>query len=250
MFLGLDQFLHHRLGVSVGGVDDDGVGTGLHQRCDAVECVDGHAHTGSHTQAALVVLAGHGFVLGLGDVLIGDESHQVVVLVHHGQFLYLVLLQYLCSGGQVGLLIGSDEMLARHHLVDLSVEAVLKAEVAVGDDAHQQVVLIHHGNTADVILCHHGERLTDRASLAYGDGVVNHAVLGTFHDSHLASLFLNRHVFVYHADTALSCYRYGHGCLGHGIHGCSDKGDVEANVTGEPGAQGHRFGQHFRIGGN
>ena len=78
--------------MSVGGVDDDGVGASVDESLHAVESVACDTYSCSHAQTALDILACHRLVLCLGYVLIGDESDEVVVFVHYGEFLYLVLL--------------------------------------------------------------------------------------------------------------------------------------------------------------
>ena len=146
----------------MGGVDDDSVGTGTHQGLHALQRVGGDTNAGSHAQTAFGILAGHGLVLGLGDVLIGDEAHETVVLVHHGQFLYLVLLQDVGSCHQVGLLMGGHEVVLRHDLIHGTVQAALEAQVTVGDDTHQPLLIIDDGDTADVVLGHDVEGLRHR----------------------------------------------------------------------------------------
>ena len=95
----------------MGRVDDDSVGTGIYEGLHTVEGVEGDTDTGSNTQTALLILTCHRLVLGLGDVLIGDKTDKVVVLVDNRQLLYLVLLQNLCSGSEVGLLMCGDKSL-------------------------------------------------------------------------------------------------------------------------------------------
>ena len=236
--------------MAVGRVDDDGIGTGIHQCLGALQRVGGHAHTCCHAQPALLILAGHGLVLGLCNVLIGDQSHQSAFLVDDGQFLNLVLLQNLGGSLQVGLLMGGDEILTGHHLVNLLVKAALEAQVAVGDDAHEAVVLVDHGNAADVVVGHDGKSLGNGAAATNRHRIVDHAVLGTLHDSHLAGLSLYRHVLVNHADTAFTGDGNGHCRFRHGIHSSRHKRDVQFYVPRETCFQLYCLGQHFRISGN
>ena len=91
--LGFDQFLDHRLRMTMSRIDDDGIGTSVDESLHTIERISRHTHTCCHTQTSLLVLTGHRLVLGLGDILIGDESDQTVILVHNGQFLNLISLQ-------------------------------------------------------------------------------------------------------------------------------------------------------------
>ena len=105
----------------MGGIDDDSVSTGIHESLHTIEGIEGDTHTGSHTQTTLLILTCHRLVLGLGDVLIGDKTDEVVVLVDNGQFLDLVLLQYLCRGSEVRLLVSGDKVVLRHYLLHRAV---------------------------------------------------------------------------------------------------------------------------------
>ena len=231
--------------MTVGGVDDDGVDASVHQGLHAVQRVGRHTDAGSHAQTALVVLARHGLVLGLRDVLIGNQSHQVVVLVHHGQLLYLVLLQNVGSRRQVGLLVRGDEVVLRHNLVHGTVQATLEAQVAVGHNAHQVALVVYHGNTANVILRHDVQSLGNGRPQGNGYRVVYHTVLGTLHNCNLASLVLYRHILVDDADAALASNGNSHLALRHRVHGSRHEGHVQHNVTREARLQFYRFRQYL-----
>ena len=226
----------------MGRIDYDGIGSGFHQSVHTLERVGGNAHAGCHAQAAFLVLAGHGFVLGLSDVLISNQSHEAAVLVGHGEFLDFIFLQNLRGGHEVGLLRGGHEVVLCHHLVDEFVKVALEAEVAVGHDAHEAALVGHYGNTADVVFAHQGQRVAHGAAPANGHGVVNHAVFGTLHNSHLPRLFLDAHVLVYHADTTFAGNGDSHFALGHGVHCGSDKRDLQLDVARELGFEGNGTG--------
>ena len=228
-------------------IDDDSVCSGIDKSLHTVESVGSHSHAGSHAQTAFAVLASHWLVLCLCDVLVCDKSHEVVVLIHHGQFLDLVFLQNLSSRGEVGLLVSSDEVLLRHHLVHLLVEMALKAKVAVGDDAHEVVVIIDDGDSSDMVFSHHVESILHGRTAANGHRVVYHTVLSTLHDSHLACLFFNRHILVDNSDTALTSDGDGHLRLGNSVHGSCYERDIQLDISGEPCLQFYRFWQYFRV---
>ena len=81
---GFAQAVDDRFGVSVSCVNDDGVGTGLNEGFHALHCVGCDAHAGCHTESAFVVFASHGLVFGLGDVFIGNQTHEAAVVVDDG----------------------------------------------------------------------------------------------------------------------------------------------------------------------
>ena len=161
----------------------------------------------------------------------------MAVFIDHGQFLDFVFLKDLCCSGEIGLLVGGDEVFLGHDLIDEFVEVTLEAQVPVGDDTDKQVVLIHHGNATDMVFRHHGEGILHRLSLTDGDGVIDHAVLCSFDDGHLPGLLIHRHVFVDDADTTLTGNGNGHFRLRDSIHGGSNERNVQLDVTGEHGFQ-------------
>ena len=95
----------------MGCINDDGISTSVHQCLHTVEGVIGHTNTGSYAQTTFVILAGHRLVLGLRNILIGDQSDQVVVFIHHRQLLNLILLKDLGSSCQIGLLMGGHQVI-------------------------------------------------------------------------------------------------------------------------------------------
>ena len=93
------------------GINDNGINTSLYQGLCTVERINSDTDTSSNTQTALVVLAGHRLVLGLRDILISDQTHEMVGIVNHGEFLYFVFLKNLCSSRQICALVCSDQIL-------------------------------------------------------------------------------------------------------------------------------------------
>ena len=81
--------------MAVCGIDYDSIGTGVYKSLHTNQGIVGDTYTCGNAQTALAVLAGHGFVLGLGDVLIGDKTNQLTVVVYYRKLLDLVLLKYL-----------------------------------------------------------------------------------------------------------------------------------------------------------
>ena len=233
----------------MGRINDDGIGTSLHQSLGALQSVGCHAHSSCNAQTAFLVFAGHGLVLGLGYVFIGDETYQMIILVYHWQLLDLVLLQDLGGSGEVGLLMSCHEILAGHHVIDLPVEPTFKAKIPVRNDTNQPIVVVHDGNAADMIVAHHGQRILYRTAQADGYRIVDHSVLCSLHDGHLTRLRFNGHILVNDSDATFTGYGYGHGRFRNGVHRRRYERDVQVNVTRELGFQLYRFRQHLRISG-
>ena len=216
--------------VAVSGIEYHGVHILGVKRRYPVEYVGGDTHPGGYPQAPLVVLAGIGVILHLGDVAVGYESNEFSGMVYHRQFLYLVPEQDFGGVLEVGV-VGGDEPLLRHDLLYLPRSVFLETEVAVGDDAYQRPVGRDDGDAAYAVLLHEAQRVAYGILLENGDRVVNHAVFGTFHLPHLRCLLLDRHVFVYHSDTSLPCERDGQRGFGDRIHCGGYDGNVKTNVS-------------------
>ena len=81
--------------MTVCGIDYDSIGSCVNKCLHALQGIGGNTYTGSYAQTALAVLASHGFILSLGDILVCDKTYQLTVVVHNRQLLNLILLKYL-----------------------------------------------------------------------------------------------------------------------------------------------------------
>src|SRR4029450_11703032 len=88
-------------GVPVRGVDDDDVDVGVDQELGAQEALLAHGGRRGGAQAALLVLAGAGELVGLLDVLDRDQADAAIGVVDDQQLLDTVLVQE-----PLGLLLG------------------------------------------------------------------------------------------------------------------------------------------------
>ena len=247
MFLNLFQFLSHPARMPVRRVYHDGIHPGIHQGRHPLERVMRHTHAGRHAQPPVGILRGKRLVLRLRDILVSHQPDELVIGIHHRQLLYLVLLQDVGRRFQVGSLLRGNQVFLRHHLLDGLVHVAPEAQVAVGHDAHQVVLLVHYRDAPDFIFRHHGQGLPHRLPAQDAHGIGYHAVFRTFHETHLPSLFLYRHVFVYHADAPLARNGNGQFRLGHRIHGGRHERNVQLYVARETGRQIDLAGKDFRI---
>ena len=92
-FLSRADHVEQQPGVAVGGVDDEHVDAGLDQRGGALPGVAEVADRGADEQAAVGVLGGVGELLGLHEVLDGDQPGEPALVVDDRQPLALVLAQ-------------------------------------------------------------------------------------------------------------------------------------------------------------
>ena len=188
--IGLFDGLHggeHAGGVAVGGVEADGVHFGVDQRGDAVHHIAGDANGGGAEQAALAVLGGVGVLLGLLDVLDGDEAAQHVVFVHQRQFFDAVLGEDLARLLQRGAHRGGDEVFRGHDLGDLAGIVGLKAQVAVGEDA-DQLAVFGDGHAGDAVARHQFLRVGDEMIRGEEERIGDDAVFRALDLVHLRGL--------------------------------------------------------------
>ena len=169
-------------------------------------------------------------------------------MIDDGQLLDLVFLQYARSCLHVGGLIGSDEIVLGHDLVDAFEHILLEAQVTVGHDAHEIILVVHHRYAADAVFGHQAERILDRRAALDGHGVIYHPVFSPLDYRHLACLLVDRHILVNHSDATLARDGNSHLRLGHGVHGGGDKRDFQLDVARELGRQIDLARQNVRIG--
>ena len=174
----------------------------------------------------------------------------MVLLVHHRQLLDFVLLQNLGSGNQVGLLMSGHQILFRHHIIDHLVKVAFKTQVAVGHNTHEMILIIHNGDSTDMIFSHHIQCILYSRSSTDGNRVVNHSVLSSLDDGHMASLVFNGHILMDYTDTSLTGDGDCHLRFRYRIHGSGHERNVQLDVPREFRFQLYHFRQHLRISGN
>ena len=186
-------------------------------------------------------------VLHLGDVLIGNQPHQAAFVVHHGEFLDLVVEQHFGRVLQLGLAGRNQSVAGGHDLADGTLHVALETQVAVGDDADEPAVAVDDRDTADFVLGHQVEGIAHGVVARNGHGVVNHAVLGALDAAHMGRLFGDGHVLMDDADAALACQRDGQRRFGHGVHGGGHHRYLKLDVTRESRFELHQVRGHLRI---
>ena len=236
--------------MAVGGVEHKGVHIGSKELLRALQRVRSDANGSCHAQTAAIVLAGVGVLLHIVDVLDGDETAQMLVLVHNQELFDAVFVQM-----ALGFLQGSahgngDEVFAGHYLAHQNLGAVFhKAHVPVGQDALQAAV-VHDGQAGNAEVVHEIQRFLHCAGGRDGHGIENHAALALLDLFHLKALTRYAHVLVDNANAAHAGHGDGHGRLCHRIHGSREQGRFQLDFGGEPGGDVHHVGGHFRIAGH
>ena len=235
-----------QLGLTVGGVDHEHVHAGFHQSGSTVVGVAQEADACGDAQTALLILGGVRVLLGLDEVLDGDQTGQVAFGVDQRQLFDLVLGQQavrvlLGDVGRTG-----DEVLAGHDLGDLQTVVILGSDethVTVGDDTDELAVLVHDRQAGDVETAAQLVEVGEGHVRAHGERIADHAGFGTLDDVDLGGLVVDGKVAVQHADAAVASHGDGHVGFGDGVHRGGDRRDLHRDVACEMGGGVH-FGRN------
>ena len=218
------------------GVDHEHVDAGLAQGVGAVPCVAEEADGSAHEQTTVSGLAGQRVLLGLHEVLDGDEAAEVALVVDDRQPFALVGPEQRRGVFAADAERAGDERHRRHDLAD-GAGAPLRdgdeTQVAVGDDAEQLVVLVDDREAGDAVLAARLVELFERGLGVDGDGVGDHARLGALDEVDLVRLVVDREVAVQDADATLARHRDGHARLGDRVHGTRKQRDPQVEAAGE-----------------
>ena len=233
------------------GVHHQHVHAGGDQRLDAAIGIAAHADGRTDQQAGGGVLGGVGVVGLLLDVLDRDQAAQGVVAVDHQHLLDAVAVQQLEHFLVAGALAHGDQpVLLGHDVADRVVQLGLEAHVAAGDDAGQLPGVIHHRHAGDVAGAGQRQHLADGGVGPDRDRIADDAGLELLDLGHLGRLLLCGQVLVQDADAAELGHGYGQAGFGDGVHRRRHDRQVDAQVTGEPGAELDILRQHDRMGGD
>ena len=187
-------------------------------------------------QAVLAVAGGVGILLGFFDILDGDKTGKMEVLIDDGELFHLAAQQQRLRFLQRDALRGSDEVLLGHDLADGNIEAGHEFKVAVGDDAHQLAVGIADGDTADVELAHQTVGIADKMLRREEKGIIDDAVFTALDPVDLVCLLTNGHILVNDANAALPRHGNRHTAFGNGIHGGTEQRGIEVDIPCQTGA--------------
>ncbi len=227
----------------MGAVDDQNVHPGLDQGAGAIQEFGVRADRGAHQQPPFAVLGRPRVLAALDDVLQGYESDQATVVVDEGKLFDLVALEPFLGLVERRSRGRGDELFPRgHDLGDRFGKVALKAEVAIGHQAEQLAVEVHHRQTPDLVLGKEPLGVFQAGVGGQGDGVGYHARFASLDAMDHFRLDVDGEVFVDDPEPALPGHGNGHLGLGDGVHGCGEDGDVKGQAAGEAGLGLGRFG--------
>src|SRR5690606_30995352 len=125
-------------------------------------------------------------------------------------------------------------LLGRHHVAQRDIEAIFKAQIAVGDYAHEFAGLDHR-QPRNAMLALKLDGVAHFHGGSDGDGIDDNAEFVPLYPRYLARLFVGGKVFV--DDAYATFLRHGDGQtrLGDRVHGRRHQGDIEGDIASESG---------------
>src|SRR5690606_30375799 len=168
--------------VRVGGIDNEHVDPGVDKRHRALPRIAEEADRRAHHQPPLAVLGGQRELFGLDEVFHGDQPAEPAVVVDQWQLLDSVLGQQLDGVFGLDAHRPGDQGHRRHYFANpacLVLDRRDEAQVAVGDDADQHVVLINDRKAGYAVVTAQRVDLGERGIRPGRDRVGDHARLGT-----------------------------------------------------------------------
>ena len=248
--LGTAHGLGHALGMAMSGVDHHQVHPGIDQRGGPLEAGIAHGRGCGDAQPAELVLAGGRVQHGLFGVLEGQQAGELAVLVGDEELLDPARLHEVLRLVAVRGLGQDGEIVLRHHRVHGGLVRRREAHVAVGDDADDAALLVHHRKTGEPVALGQRTRIAERLVRRQRHRVVDDAALEPLHAADLPGLLLGVEVAVDHADAAGLRHRDRHRGFGHGVHGRGQQRDVERDGFRDTGTGVGSRRQHAAFCGN
>ncbi len=164
------------------------------------------------------------------------------MLVNQRQLFDPMGLQNLLGVFQVDPQLGGDD-LGSHHFAHRIVQPLYEAQVAIGKNPHQ-VIVMHHRETRDPVTPHQVERLADFLLGIDRDRIGDHAAFVFLDYFDFGRLIFHRQVTMDEAEAAqLRARDRGRG-LGDGIHRTCDQRYVEPDAPAQHGGHVALMGQH------
>jgi len=183
------------------------------------------------------------------DILDGDQSLEISLVIDQGELLDAMLLQDLLGSFERRPDGRRHQPSGSHIVRDGTRIFGGKADIAIGEDAHQLGALGDR-YTGDVIVCHERLGVAERRRRRQGDGIHDHARFATLDFVYLSDLFLDGAIAMDDAEASLPSQGDGHPGIGDGVHRRREDGDGQTNARREHCGDVHRIGQDLRIAGH
>src|SRR6266542_2705351 len=149
-------------GVSVRGVDHQTINARFDQFVGAFAKVAGGPNSGGDPQTSQVVLGGVRIFDCFLNIFDSDQALDALISINNQQFLDPVFLQHSFGLFERSANRNGYQRLFGHDFRDWNLEASLKPQVAIGNDADKVPIFIYYRHTADVESLHHLKRFPHR----------------------------------------------------------------------------------------
>ena len=162
--------------MTVRAIDREHVHALFYQRLSTLQVIAGCANRRSYSQTPMSIFRRVGILQLLLNVFNRDQALQVIGIVNHQQLFHAMLVQNFFRAFERGAHRDRNQVLFGHHLADGNVEAGLKAQIAIRQNANQPLVLgdRHAGN---FVLAHHFQRIGNLRIRRHRDGIDDHPAL-------------------------------------------------------------------------
>ena len=221
--------------MAVGGVHHQQVHLGLHQFRRALQVIARGPQGRAHAQAPLLVFAGVRVLDLLLNILYGNKPAQIIGIIYNQEFFHAMLVQHPLGFFQGRSHGDGDEVVLGHHVFHQQVDALLEAQVAIGQDSHQ-FARLGDGHAGNLVLLHDFQRVGDAVLGTDSDGIDDHAAFRALHLIHFQRLLGDGHAAVDNPDAALLRQGNRQARFRDRVHGGADDRDVQGDVARHPRA--------------
>ena len=222
--------------MTVSGVKHNYVNVCLHQSLYAVENICGDAECSSTEQTTLCILCRQRILDLLLNILDRDQTLEVEIIIDDRQFLNSCLCKDALCLHQSNAFLCSYKILGSHALTNLLAEILLELQITVGDDSHQLTSFCDR-NTGDAELAHQLICILECVLRRKEKWVCDDTVLRSLYLIDFFRLSFNRHIFVYNADTSLTCHSDRHAVLRNCIHTSTHQRNIQLDFLGQVSRQ-------------
>ena len=234
--LHLADGFHHSRGMAMRGIQSQHVHLGASQFHGALEEVSSGADGRSRAQPALLVLRGLGEFEFFLDVLDGDQALQIEVLVNDQQLLDAMALQQALGLFERRADRHGHQIVLGHRRSDRLPEIFLEAQVAIGEDAHEERAA-RHRQAGNAIFVHDVQGLLHGMLGGDRDRIDDHSAFRALDAVDLFGLAINGHIAMDETQAALPGHGDGQMSLGDGVHGGGDHGNIQGDFASQAGAR-------------
>ena len=123
--------------MAVCGIDDDAVDLGSYKRFHALENIRCHADAGAAEKTAALILGRIRILDLLLDILDGDQTLEIKIIIDNREFLFTSLAENLLRFLDRDAFLGRDQAFGRHALPDLLAVVLFEKHITVGENADQ-----------------------------------------------------------------------------------------------------------------